>query len=223
MNHALNGDPVAGNILSSYEDYGCKVNAISPEELFQRYEQAGFLYPAKKQRLAPFLSLVKENWRKALRGGELILYIVSHENRTEGDWAAVVVWRTTNSGVQSQHLVSGGGPTSSRAVLLATQAMFFQEGCNDASGQNWFRPENRFPARVFGTLGETIGTDHSSVATFNLFSWPLRSGTKANAEVYITKCTTAIAKSFTRWPQTRADRSMLTRKSLPAMMYCSTQ
>ena len=148
---------VPPDIFASYEAYGCRVNAISPEELFRRYEQAGFLYPAKMGKLAPFLPLVKENWRKALRGGELILYVVAHENQTEGDWASVAAWRNTNGGFQSQHLVSIGGPVSSRAVMLGTQAMRLHVGCEDENYQNWFRPENRFPARVFGTLGETIG------------------------------------------------------------------
>lgn len=57
--------------------------------------------------------------------------------------------------------------------MLATQAMRLQDGCADENYQNWFRPENRFPARVFGTLGETIGPEYSSVATFDLLACPL--------------------------------------------------
>src|SRR6478609_2236473 len=104
------------DILSSYEAYGCKLNSISPEELFSRYEQAGFLYPGKMGKLAPYLSLVKENWRKGLRGGELILYCVTHESFDREDWASGACWRNTHGGFQSQHLVSIGGPISSRAV-----------------------------------------------------------------------------------------------------------
>lgn len=177
---------VPPDILASYEAYGCRVNAISPEELFRRYEQAGFLYPAKMGKLAPFLPLVKENWRKGLRGGELILYCVTHESSDREDWASGACWRTTKGGFQSQHLVSIGGPVSSRAVMLGTQAMRLQVGCEDENYQNWFRPENRFPARVFGTLGETIGPEHSSVATFNLFACPLNCGNTANSATIVT-------------------------------------
>jgi len=48
-------ESLASSMLDSYEAYGCKVNAISVDELFRKYEQAGFLYPAKMQRLAPFM------------------------------------------------------------------------------------------------------------------------------------------------------------------------
>lgn len=162
---------IPGDIKSSYEAYGCKVNAISPEELFDFYAQAGFLYPAKMEKLSPFLPIVKENWRKGLRGGELILYCVTKEPRSANEWATITAWRTTNQGWHSQHLVSLGNPMCSRAVMLAPQAMRLHDW-RDGSYQNWFRPENRFPAKVFGTLTETIGDGHSVVRTLNLLALP---------------------------------------------------
>lgn len=159
------------DIHPSYEAYGCRVNALSPEELFRRYEQAGFLYPAKLEKLAPYLPLVRDNWRKAMRGGELILYCVTHEPGAEGDWATVAAWRSTHSGWQSQHLVSMGSPLCSRAAMLATKATIIHDGWA-RSYQNWFRPENRFPARVFGSLVESIGPEQSAVATLNLLALP---------------------------------------------------
>lgn len=161
------------DILPSYEAYGCRVNAISVEELFRRYEQAGFLYPAKLEKLAPFLSTVRENWRQGLRGGELLLYCVVATGDDDPDaWASLACWRSTNNGWQSQHLVSVGNPIASRAVMLSTQAIRSHDW-RDHSYQNWFRPENRFPARVFGTLVDTIGPEHSAVGTYHLLAAPL--------------------------------------------------
>lgn len=160
------------DIRPSYEEYGCKVNAESPDRLFDRYAQTGFLYPTKLQRLAPYFPLVKENWRKGLRGGELVFFCVSTENEATGRWASVSSWRTTHRGWHSQHLVSSGGPLCSRAVLLATKAVRIHDGW-DRSYQNWFRPENRFPARVFGTLTQTIGETDSQLALLGLFDVPL--------------------------------------------------
>jgi hypothetical protein len=52
------------DIQPSYEAYVCRVNALSPTELFDRYGRAGFLYSAKMERLAPFMPKVADNWRK---------------------------------------------------------------------------------------------------------------------------------------------------------------
>src|SRR5436190_198286 len=38
--------------------------------------------------------------------------------------------------------------------------------------QTWFRPENRFPARVFGSMVETIGGSFSSVQRHAYFVLP---------------------------------------------------
>jgi hypothetical protein len=42
----------------------------------------------------------------------------------------------------------------------------------DESHQNWFRPENRFPARVFGSMVKTIGESLSSVQLYMYFALP---------------------------------------------------
>src|SRR5260370_2562468 len=45
-------------------------------------------------------------------------------------------------------------------------------GGRDLSAQNWFRPENRFPARVFGSMVQTIGESLSSVQRHEYFALP---------------------------------------------------
>jgi hypothetical protein len=71
----------------------------------------------------------------------------------------------------SQHLVSENNPYASRAVMLAAAAARIRKGC-DLSAQNWFRPENRFPARVFGSMVQTIGERLSSVQRHAYFALP---------------------------------------------------
>ena len=102
-------ESLASSMLDSYEAYGCKVNAISVDELFRKYEQAGFLYPAKMQRLAPFMDLVRDNWKRAFRSGDALLYVVSIEQQ-DGAWALLSSWRSTNGGWNMQHLVGLGRP-----------------------------------------------------------------------------------------------------------------
>lgn len=148
--------------------YGVEVNALSINQLFALYERTGFLYPGKAARLTPHLGQVRENWRRMLRGGESLLYVISAGNDKSGR-ASIAVWRTTHHGWMSQHLVSENNPLGSRAVMLAGTAASILRGV-DESYQNWFRPENRFPSRVFGSMVQTIGTSLSSVQQHMYFA-----------------------------------------------------
>lgn len=151
-----------------HTSYGVEVNALSINQLFALYERTGFLYPGKAARLTPHLGQVRENWRRMLRGGESLLYVVSAGNERCGR-ASIAVWRTTYYGWMSQHLVSENNPLGSRAVMLAGTAASILRGV-DESYQNWFRPENRFPSRVFGSMVQTIGASLASVQKHMYFA-----------------------------------------------------
>src|SRR5437879_5060351 len=62
-----------------YDSYGVEVNALSVSEVFALYERTGFLYPDKAARLLPHLEQVRENWRRMLRGGNSLLYVLTAE------------------------------------------------------------------------------------------------------------------------------------------------
>jgi hypothetical protein len=147
--------------------YGVQVNSIGVDELFELYERTGFLYPDKAARLLPYLDKVKENWRRMLDAGESLLYVLTAGDKREG-LAALAVFRTTHRGWTYQHLVSEDNPFGSRAVMLAAEAAMILKG-SDESAQNWFRPENRFPARVFGSMIEAIGGSLSSAQNYSYF------------------------------------------------------
>src|SRR3954468_7119363 len=153
-----------------YDAYGVEVNALSVEEIFALYERTGFLYPDKAARLFPHLSQVRDNWRRMLSAGESLLYVLTAGDKKRGQ-ASLAVWRTTQDGWMSQHLVSENNPHASRAVMLAAAAASIRRG-RDLSAQNWFRPENRFPARVFGSMVQTIGESLSSVQRHTYFALP---------------------------------------------------
>jgi hypothetical protein len=153
-----------------YDAYGVQVNALSVSEIFALYEHTGFLYPDKAARLFPHLGQVQENWRRMLVAGESLLYVLTAGDKERGR-ASLAVWRTTHDGWMSQHLVCENNPYASRAVMLAAAAATIRKGC-DLSAQNWFRPENRFPARVFGSMVQTIGESLSSVQRHSYFALP---------------------------------------------------
>jgi hypothetical protein len=155
-------------LSEAHSSYGVQVNALTINQLFALYERTGFLYPGKAARLTPHLGQVRENWRRMLRGGESLLYVLTAGDE-RGGCASIAVWRTTHHGWMSQHLVSENNPLGSRAVMLAGAAATILRG-TDESHQNWFRPENRFPARVFGTMVQTIGKTFCSVQRHRFFA-----------------------------------------------------
>src|SRR6266550_8527158 len=156
-------------LSSLYATYGVETNALSVDQIFALYERTGFLYPGKAARLRPHLELVRENWRRMLRAGQSLLYVLTGGDEKRGR-ASLAVWRTAPHGWMSQHLVSYNNPFASRAVMLAAAAGTILRGIDDA--QNWFRPENRFPARVFGSMVQTIGESLCSVQRHSYFALP---------------------------------------------------
>ncbi|WP_405853347.1 hypothetical protein OG361_12230 [Streptomyces sp. NBC_00090] len=153
--------PTAPPTPLAWSDFGCRVNALPPAELFERYERSRFLYPAKRARLAPYWSLVLENWQRARRAGELLHWVASYDE-PDGGWASLTSWRSTHAGWQTQHLVSSGTLLGGRAVMLAAQAVRSGER-RDVAQQNWFSPSNRFAALAFGGLADSIGPERSLV------------------------------------------------------------
>ena len=166
-----------------YDAYGVQVNALSVNEIFALYERTGFLYPEKAARLLPHLKQVRENWRRMLGGGDSLLYVLTAGDKKRGR-ASIAVWRTTHYGWTSQHLVSENNPIASRAVMLAGTAASILKGV-DESHQNWFRPENRFPSRVFGSMVQTIGQSLSSVQRHMYFALPRNSVLPSSGRVRI--------------------------------------
>lgn len=150
--------------------YGVQVNCIDVDALFDLYEHTGFLYPEKAARLRPHLDRVKENWRRMLRADESLLYVLTAGDEQRGR-AALTLWRNARHGWTYQHLVSENNPYASRAVMLAAGAEIILKG-SDESTQNWFRPENRFPARVFGSMIQSIGGSLSSSQRHCYFALP---------------------------------------------------
>lgn len=142
-----------------YESYGVKANTLAPEDLFDRYRQAGFLYPAKLERLQPYLPLIMENWRRSMSAPleRSLHHVLLREHPQTGCWATVSFWRSGACNTHSQHLVGTGIALGSQSVLLAGQVSLWLMKLQ--SIQNWYRAENRFPARVFGSAPDALGPD----------------------------------------------------------------
>ncbi len=172
-----------------YAGYGVQVNAQSVEKIFELYERTGFLYPEKAARLRPHIAKVKDNWRRMLRSQDSLLAVLTAGDAQRG-MASLTVWRNAQRGSTLQHLVSENNPFASRAVMLASGAASMANRIED-SGQNWFRPENRFPARIFGSVVETVGATRSSVQRHSYFALPRRLSYVPEPAVYVVPYDTA--------------------------------
>lgn len=157
---AVSGCPKFGD---RYEDFGCTVNAISVEDLFAKYESSGFLYPAKRERLMPYMAIIMENWRRSMSvSSNFNLHdVVVYQDPLSGTWASVAYWAATNKSSHSQHLISIGSPNGSQSVLLSAQSELSNRQV--LATQNWFRPENRFPAKIFGSCIHSLGDERAVV------------------------------------------------------------
>jgi hypothetical protein len=168
-------EPSASDLATALDaDFRIQVNALGVDDLFALYERAGFLYPAKAARLTPHLAVVRDNWRRLLQAGDSLLYVLTAGNADDG-YASVSVWRTTGDSWVWQHLVCEGNPLRSRAVMLGGLVRCVRQEIGE-SQQNWFRPENRFPARVFGSMVDSLGDSLSSVRRHLYFAVPRRNG-----------------------------------------------
>src|SRR5258708_19292453 len=78
-----------------YDAYGVEVNALSLNEIFALYERAGFLYPEKAARLTPHLKQVRDNWRRMLKAGDSLLYVLQAGDKKQG-LPSHTVLRTTH-------------------------------------------------------------------------------------------------------------------------------
>lgn len=158
--------------LGGYEPYGVSVNAHRVDDVFAHYERCGFLYPAKRERLTPVMRHVRYSWKCSMgAAGERFL----HHHIQAGDddqrqCATLSVWRVSPRRVQSQHLAGHDSPVGSRKVMLSAQDAWFAAGGEFA--ENWYRAENRFPNKVFGSVPARLGPDRAVIERRSLFAIP---------------------------------------------------
>jgi hypothetical protein len=146
-----------------------RINAFTVEELFRHYEKTGFIYPEKRARLAPYCNLVKKNWEAALKAGEELFYIISAGDSEGRHLATITFWRSTLNGWVAQHLTSTGNPLHVKTLFEG--ASHLAQNQRFETIQNWFRPQNKYAKRVFGTLPKTATESTAMVSDFNYLSF----------------------------------------------------
>ena len=134
------------------------------EKLFEMYECAGFLYPEKLKLLRPHMATILANWRAALRSRHDLMFVAHHPGQGSGH-SSLSSFRSTKSGWHTQHLVSHNDRMGSMEVLLATCVERLQTA-EEQSTEMWFRPDNKFANRVFGSMPGFIGPDATCLSEY---------------------------------------------------------
>jgi len=140
-------------------------DSISVDQLFDHYYSVGFIYPEKKERIDPFIKLIKSNWKAAWQMGKDIAWTLVFEDKNTGRTGTVTLWRTTNNSWFAQHLTSSGCPVGVCSVLLESQAQAILG--NYKSGQNWYCPLNSYAKKIYGSIVSSIGDNYSSCDLFH--------------------------------------------------------
>lgn len=148
----------------------------SVEEVFAKYEEVGFLYPAKKQLLQPHMPLISDHWKRLLAAPDRLLRLVNATKPGKhAHFASICVWKAANFGLFAQHLVSTGNPHLSLKVMLQAQAEAEHQFTADQvrSSQNWFRPNNRYAYRVFASMYNKLGDQKAALIRQQYLHLPL--------------------------------------------------
>jgi hypothetical protein len=137
-------------------------------EVWTFLEEAGFLYPEKLKRLEPILPQIERNMVRLLAQPSPIFKTVvfRKDGKLAGHLSAIRTFRHT---WMVQHLAATGGKSlvAARALNLGITGYFEQ-----VPDMEWakicFRPDNRWPARVFGTFARRQGASSlSDLRTFH--------------------------------------------------------
>jgi hypothetical protein len=142
--------------LLDWTSHGCRINTVSLEDLLAKYQAAGFLYPAKRERLARYMPAVADTWERTLAAGDELRRVITFESDDGTRWGSVDAWRSSTGSWTIQHLVANGGGVGSRASVLTAISRCWADP-DFAAAESWFRPSNPFPDRIMGASVHAVG------------------------------------------------------------------
>ena len=156
--------PKVINEIGTLEDYGCEINNIGIDELFQKYEDFGFIYPAKKKRLEKVMPEIIKNWKKVLKIDDSPIQVITHRD-SKNSFGTMVILQNINHGTLNHHGI-GNKLHSSALAFLTAQAIQFERK-EFQSAQIWFREKNRIMNHICGSGINNVSNEFSFNRTFN--------------------------------------------------------
>jgi hypothetical protein len=171
--------------MKKVENEYIEYNQLSIDQLMGLYESLHFIYPQKRERLNPVFSIIKENWTKALQSNFPLFWVGTIIQNKQNIVSSGTSWQYLNKGMLAQHLASNH-PIGSRIIFLGmlNRVIENQHGGFIESYQIYYRPQNKFSARMFEPLSIRLGKDLSQIVPYNYCEVPLIKEFKAeNVEV----------------------------------------
>jgi len=148
-------------------------NVMNTEQLFELYNSLHFIYPAKMEKLSPVFELVKKNWEKALKLNFPLFWVSTIANNPNNILSTGATWQYSNTGMIGQHLASNH-PVGSRLIFLGMldKIIKAQHKGFIESYQVYYRPQNKYSARVFEGITAKAGKDFSEIIPYHYFEVP---------------------------------------------------
>lgn len=130
-----------------------KINTIGVDQLLELYQHYNFLYPAKLDKLAPVLPLIKENLSKAFELPEHIYRLLTHYDQGQKEFSSIAAWRYTPSSMIIQHLVSNH-PLKTRELFLyhILKLAGLKEKGRTEFIMTYYQRKTKFVHRMFNSL-----------------------------------------------------------------------
>ncbi len=122
--------------------------------IWEHYLDAGFIYPAKLERLGPVLASIQQGWPHLLAASKEIFQFHFAADGS-GIRNSICAFRDTDETYVIQHAVSNGQPLSMLEGIVSLHHAIRADPTVGCLGW-YFRPENRWPSRLVRTINDVF-------------------------------------------------------------------
>ena len=158
---------------------------MSVSNLFTFYKDANFTYGKKEERIQKNIDLITDNWNKALKAGDKLLWVSISKSEKPDTMATISSWRSTNNSWMAQHMASSKDAPGLTSVLLNTLAQTITERKSIKACHNWYCKENRTACRFYDEIVNAIGEEYSSNTMFEYLNIDKDLETKEDESIII--------------------------------------
>ncbi len=146
------------------------------EKLLDLMERNNFLYPAKKEKLAPLLPAIKKNLTHAFSLPDSVYRTLTFHNELTDHFASIASWKYSSSATIILHLVSNH-PVKTREIFF--YHILKLAGIEDMPVQSiltYYQPKTRFAHRMFTHIYERRVDNGVMIEPFHFYAWQHSAG-----------------------------------------------
>lgn len=148
------GEERVGSGLAPVQESGSHRQTRPFDAIWQHYQAARFIYPAKLDRLAPSLGLIRRGWPLLLESAADVFQFHAVWG-DEGISSSICAFRDSASTYVVQHAASVGQPLGMLdCIRRCLETINADPGFSFA--KMYYRPENRWPTRAASSIAEAL-------------------------------------------------------------------